>query len=343
MHPSAEPAPIPSGMKPRRTLLVAAALAAAVVAPPPVAADTTIGVATPTGGGLQNNVCVGTTPCTYLPFRGSAPAFVSPVSGTIVRWRIAADSAGAPVRLRVLRPDSTGTFAATGSSATELTTGGGSPDVFTTNLPIRSGDALGLDNNTDALLFRMGVPGDFTKLTTPFLSDGASSPFSTDSPPGYQLQINADVVTPATPPPTPTPSSPTPSAVSVLAVGAARVTPARFRAGKRATVSFSLSGPARYRLTFHQATTGRMRGRRCVAQPRRVRTGRRCTAYVRRGSILGDGKLGDNRVPFRGRVAGRALRPGRYRVTLEATAAAGTVVKGGTAQFRLLPALRRRR
>ncbi|TML25861.1 MAG: hypothetical protein E6G30_09620, partial [Actinobacteria bacterium] len=81
-------------------MLVAAALA---LCPATAEAVTTIGVTNPTPppGGFDNQSgCFG--PCTYLPFRGASAAFVSPISGTIVRWRISSDSGSAQVRLRVL-------------------------------------------------------------------------------------------------------------------------------------------------------------------------------------------------------------------------------------------------
>jgi hypothetical protein len=186
----------------RRRLALCTVVALLGVAPASASAVTTIGVTNPTPppGGFDNQSgCFG--PCTYLPFRGAGPAFVSPVAGTIVRWRISSDSGSAPVRLRVLRPNGNGTFTAVGSSA-EQTTSGTQVDTFTTNLAIRAGDAIGLDNGSSALLFKKNVPGDFTKsqgMTPPaFLADGGSSNFPTSSNAGYQLQLNADVEEAAT-------------------------------------------------------------------------------------------------------------------------------------------------
>src|SRR5436190_7002412 len=181
----------------RRRLALCIAVALLGVAPASADAVTTIGVTNPTPppGGFDNQSgCFG--PCTYLPFRGAGPAFVSPVAGTIVRWRISSDSAGAPVRLRVLRPNGSGSFSAVGTSA-QQTTSGTQVDTFTTNLAIHAGDAIGLDNGSSALLFKKNVPGDFTKsqgMTPPsFLADGQSSNFPTSSNAGYQLQLNADI------------------------------------------------------------------------------------------------------------------------------------------------------
>jgi hypothetical protein len=78
-----------------------------------------------------------------------------------------------------------------------------------------------------------------------------------------------------------------------------------------------------------------------VLQSRLVRTGARCAVYLRRASILGTGTAGLNTVSFRGRVAGKALPLGPYRLTIEATAEAATA-KPKSTRFTLRPALRRR-
>jgi Glycine rich protein len=97
-------------------------------------------------------------------------------------------------------------------------------------------------------------------------------------------------------------------------------------------VSYRLSEAASTRFTVERATRGRRRGRRCV----KGRRGRRCTRYVRvRGSFNYAGAAGVNRLRFRGRMAGRKLRRGRYRLVAVATDAAGNRSRPVRRAFRI--------
>ena len=68
--------------------------------------------------------------------------------------------------------------------------------------------------------------------------------------------------------------------------------------------------------------------------------GSRCTAYKRIGSIRQTVSPGRNTIRFSGRIAGRRLRPGRYRALLVITDTAGNVSRVERINFRVL---RRRR
>ena len=64
---------------------------------------------------------------------------------------------------------------------------------------------------------------------------------------------------------------------------------------------------------------------------------RRCTRYVRvRGSFTHDGQAGLNRFKFTGRLRGRTLRPGRYRLVAAASNAAGNRSKPRRTKFRIV-------
>jgi hypothetical protein len=67
-------------------------------------------------------------------------------------------------------------------------------------------------------------------------------------------------------------------------------------------VRFSLSEPATVALAVHKRGAKR---------------------FVRIGALRRSSAAGGNRVPFSGRLRGRALAPGRYRLTLVARDAAG--------------------
>ena len=86
------------------------------------------------------------------------------------------------------------------------------------------------------------------------------------------------------------------------------------------TIGFSLSEPARVRLSFEAIK----RGGRFVAV---------------KGGIVVNGRAGANAVRFEGRLSRRrSLRPGRYRLTVRATDAAGLRSTPARSGFRLLPA-----
>jgi bacillolysin len=103
-------------------------------------------------------------------------------------------------------------------------------------------------------------------------------------------------------------------------------------------VSYSLSEAATTRFGVERATAGRKLGGRCVRPTSRNRNRPRCTRWVRlRGSFSHPGKVGSNDFRFRGRLAGRTLRPRRYRLVAAPTDAAGNVGARRRAAFRILP------
>jgi hypothetical protein len=127
-----------------------------------------------------------------LPIASTAPGGVTaPDDGVVVRWRIKTRSLVTPVALRITRPgtSNTRTGAGTGPTVTPATNSTSSFDV---RLPIKAGDALGIDCCEDAFL------GAFSTLTGahhrswfPRLEDGASPRASFDA--NYELLMNADV------------------------------------------------------------------------------------------------------------------------------------------------------
>jgi hypothetical protein len=131
--------------------------------------------------------------------------------------------------------------------------------------------------------------------------------------------------------------------------------------GQGTSFSFNSSESGLAVLTVQKQVKGlrvRVRGtRRCVPQTRRRlralrrRAGspaafrrllrqRRCRAYKRIGSIRQTVSPGRNTINFNGRIAGRRLRPGRYRALLVITDSAGNVSRTERIRFRVL---RRRR
>lgn len=166
---------------------------------------------------------------------------------------------------------------------------------------------------------------------------------------------------PAPSPPSPTPSpTPTPPATPPVRppgpaqgdtvrpiVSGLRASPARFRLGSflprlapRArtgtAVRFSLSESATVRLTFARQLTGRRVGKACRKATRALRKRPPCARFatVSPSVRIRNAKRGANSVRFAGRLTReRALRPGRYRVTVVATDAAGNRSLPRTAQM----------
>jgi Glycine rich protein len=104
-----------------------------------------------------------------------------------------------------------------------------------------------------------------------------------------------------------------------------------------ARVRYRLSEAASAKFTVQRAARGRKRGKKCVPLTRRNRRARRCTRYRRlRGSFTHAGKAGLNSFRFTGRLRGKKLRPGRYRLTMVATDSAGNRSRAKRARFRIV-------
>lgn len=158
-------------------------------------------------------------------------------------------------------------------------------------------------------------------LVVPDTPSGATPPAATVSGPA------AD----ATPEPAATVAAP---ALSKLAVS-----PARLRAGARASVTYTLSAPATVAFRFERVLAGRRAGARCVAATASNRSAALCSRYVKlAGSLTDAGEQGANTFGFAARLRGRPLAPGRYRLRAVATGAAGSA---SSARFARLQIVRR--
>jgi len=135
-----------------------------------------------------------------------------------------------------------------------------------------------------------------------------------------------------TPVPTPTPGpAPGPDKIAP-AITALRLSSTTFRAAPSgapfraaavrvgAFVSFTLSEPGTVRFTIDRSTTGRTVKGRCVKTSRSNRSRRSCRRWVAvKGSFTVPGKRGANRIELRGRLDGRSLKPGSYRLAARET------------------------
>lgn len=136
---------------------------------------------------------VGTIINTSFPEPGALVA--SPISGTIVRWRVSG-AEGGPFKLRVLRPAGPLTFTGAGTSAP------GSPastgvQVFPGGIPIQAGDVIGIDNNKtgDKIGTLKTLSGAGFAVWAPPLPDGLTLEV-TESSGGREIAFNADVQPP---------------------------------------------------------------------------------------------------------------------------------------------------
>jgi len=144
-------------------------------------------------------------------------------------------------------------------------------------------------------------------------------------------------------PAAPAPSAPTPSDPSAGSTGVAPLTLSRVRLTSRA---FVIGRSATSRVGRAQAARRPRRGTAFIFRLNRAATVairiRRLTraGRVRRGArvmrLTRAGLAGGNRVRFSGRVARRALRPGRYRAVVTAKDQAGSRSNRRTVSFRVL-------
>lgn len=129
-------------------------------------------------------------------------------------------------------------------------------------------------------------------------------------------------------------------------LGALSISPARFRARRSgpsiaaavgSTVSYSLSETASVYFRVQRALQGRRVSGRCVRPKRSNRRARKCTRYrTLSGSFTHKGHTGSNKFRFTGRLTGRKLVPGRYRLRGRALDATGNKSAQRRIRFRIL-------
>lgn len=136
--------------------------------------------------------------------------------------------------------------------------------------------------------------------------------------------VNLDTLTVPQTPITAAPAAGYQDYVAAPAAGAAKValrklslSKRRFRAGRGTRISYTLSAPADVTLRIERAG----------------RDGRYRATNAR---LTHQGAVGANSVRFTGRIAGKALRPGRYRFAAVATDAAGTSTRVAKVKFAIV-------
>jgi len=154
-------------------------------------------------------------------------------------------------------------------------------------------------------------------------SSGSTTPLASSTPPpGAAVDVAAPVLGPLSLSP----------AVFRAAVSGASIAS---RVGTR--VSYELSESAMVRFRVARALGGRRVGGRCVRLTRSNRRAPRCVRYrLLRGSFSVRGVTGQNRFRFSGRLRGRKLTPGSYRLRGAATDAAGNRSAPKRVNFRIV-------
>jgi hypothetical protein len=85
---------------------------------------------------------------------------------------------------------------------------------------------------------------------------------------------------------------------------------------KGAEVTYAMTGPATVTFSVSRKVRGRLAGKRCVRKTGANAAHRKCSFYVPvKGSFTQQGADGSNHFVFSGRIAGKALRPGAYKLT----------------------------
>jgi hypothetical protein len=102
-------------------------------------------------------------------------------------------------------------------------------------------------------------------------------------------------------------------------------------------VSYALDEAATVTFTVEKTSPGRRVRGKCVKATRSNRRRPRCTRITAvRGSFTQPGKVGGNRLTFRGRVGGRKLGAGSYRLSARAVDAAGNASPVARVNFKIV-------
>jgi hypothetical protein len=258
----------------------------------------------------------------------------APVDGVITRFRIRGAGIGGaqPVTFRLVKYVS---VAADKSSAVATAAGTGPTATVPQNdalndtpitevagrLPVQKGQHLAIDERNVAAIYASGGENDTFRFDTP-LVDG-QGPRGSDHV-EEQLLVAAVIEPDAdhdgfgdeTQDACPTQAT----TQGACDRAAPAVSGLKVSGGK---VAYNLSEAATVAFKLEKATKGRRVKGKCVRQTRRNRKRPACTRFVVvKGNFAGPGAVGANQVTLP-KLRGRKLGPGRYRLTMTVTDAAG--------------------
>ncbi len=109
-----------------------------------------------------------------------------------------------------------------------------------------------------------------------------------------------------------------------LGKGTTPLAAAKKRKAKRGTrISFKSSEAGTARIVVTPLVKGRKVGKRCLKATRKRRKRKSCTRLGRPTTLSRAVKAGANTIPFTGRLGGKSLKPGRYRIEVSLTDSLG--------------------
>lgn len=268
---------------------------------------------------------------------------VAPTAGVLTKWRLrtsgVANFRGA---LKVLDGD----HAIVSEAPHDVPVTEGVHE-FDTRLAISAGNRIGIDIYNDStgimatipIIYNTAQSDSAWDFWSPALADNTTAaPVSTQNDIG--LLLNADIEPDADgygdttqdlcatdasahgvcPGPTPVVPSVRP-VISVLDI-----------ANGNTRIYVTASAAAKLTLTFERKSAGRKSNGRCKAN---ARSGKRCTLYTRTGSASTQVTAGINAIPFAGKLAGKKLKSGAYRLTVVATTPDGSSSAPKSAAFKI--------
>lgn len=171
-------------------LAITAMSAFALLAATAQASTITVGSVLPPGSVATPFGAVETFFNTALPEKGAN--LTSPATGAIVRWRMQ-DAEGGPFTLRVLRPNGTGGYMAAGTSNPVTPATGGGLQTFTANLPVKSGDLIGVDptNAADKIGIATVAGASYGFIFPPPFDGATVAPSGSEA--GEEIELSAEV------------------------------------------------------------------------------------------------------------------------------------------------------
>jgi len=267
----------------------------------------------------------------------SGTSFVLPFSGVITSWSFQAAATPPTLKLKVGRGTGLSSYTTIGESAL-VTPAPNALSSFPTRILAAANDVLGVFAATSgACAMQTGSLADTDSYISGDQAAGTTNIYlsSTSSRLGVSAQLERDAdgdgFGDETQDACPTSaaiqgacqtSRPPDTTKPVLA--GLSLSPKSFRAAKSGpSVAASAGSTVRYRVSevaavgfrVERALPGRRAKGRCVKPRGANRGAKRCTRYVTlRGSFGHQGAQGSNGFRFRGRLGGRSLAPGRYRL-----------------------------
>jgi hypothetical protein len=207
------------------------------------------------------------------------------------------------------------------------------PQTFAYQWSLDGVDVAGATSSS----YTAAAPGSYTCRVTAANEEGSRAQTSA----AHAVLGAAPAALGATPAGPAIPADTTPPTLSFL-----KLSPSTFRAARAGAgvtraklgtrVSYRVSEASMTTFRVERAILGVKRGNGCVKPSLRTRRGRRCTRFVAVGGRFRDADVaGANRFRFTGRIRGRTLKPGRYRLDATAKDAAGNVGRTARSQFQI--------